>query len=53
VAGSFSVKLGFLSDHTGLIVGIVIGGLVLIASSAAPSAGGWRACDRRSPAAAR
>jgi uncharacterized membrane protein YbhN (UPF0104 family) len=31
VAGSFSVKLGFLSEHTGLIVGILIGGLVLIA----------------------
>jgi uncharacterized membrane protein YbhN (UPF0104 family) len=31
VAGSFSVKLGFLSEHTGLILGILIGGLVLIA----------------------
>jgi uncharacterized membrane protein YbhN (UPF0104 family) len=31
VAGSFSVKLSFLSEHTGLIVGILIGGLVLIA----------------------
>lgn len=31
VAGSFSVKLGFLDEHTGLIVGILIGGLVLIA----------------------
>jgi len=31
VAGSFSVKLGFLSDHTGLVVGILVGGVVLIA----------------------
>ena len=31
VAGSFSIKLGFLAEHTGLIVGILIGGLVLIA----------------------
>jgi glycosyltransferase 2 family protein len=31
VAGSFSVKLGFISDHTGLVVGILIGGVVLIA----------------------
>jgi uncharacterized membrane protein YbhN (UPF0104 family) len=30
VAGSFSVKLGFLSDHTGLVVGILIGGVVLL-----------------------
>ena len=31
VAGSFSVKLGFLSAHTGLVVGILIGGVVLVA----------------------
>jgi uncharacterized membrane protein YbhN (UPF0104 family) len=31
VAGSFSVKLGFLADHTGLVVGILIGGVVLLA----------------------
>jgi uncharacterized membrane protein YbhN (UPF0104 family) len=30
VAGSFSVKLGFLSDHTGVVVGILIGGIVLL-----------------------
>jgi uncharacterized membrane protein YbhN (UPF0104 family) len=30
VAGSFSVKLGFLADHTGLVVGILIGGVVLL-----------------------
>lgn len=30
VAGSFSVKFGFLSDHTGLVVGILIGGIFLI-----------------------
>ncbi len=30
VAGSFSVKLGFLSDHTGLAVAIVAGGIFLI-----------------------
>ena len=30
VAGSFSVKLGFLSDHTGLVVAIIAGGVVLL-----------------------
>jgi uncharacterized membrane protein YbhN (UPF0104 family) len=30
VAGSFSVKLGFLSEHTGLVLAILIGGLVLV-----------------------
>jgi len=30
VAGSFSVKLGFLEEHTGLVVGILVGGVVLI-----------------------
>jgi len=30
VAGSFSIKLGFLSDHTGLVVMIAIGAVVLI-----------------------
>ncbi len=30
VAGSFSVKLGFLSDHTGLVVVILVGGVVLL-----------------------
>ena len=30
VAGSFSVKLGFLSDHTGLVVGILAGGVFLL-----------------------
>jgi uncharacterized membrane protein YbhN (UPF0104 family) len=30
VAGSFSVKFGFLADHTGLVVGILIGGVVLL-----------------------
>ena len=31
VAGSFSVKLGFLADHTAIVVGILIGGAVLVA----------------------
>ncbi|HEY1853844.1 MAG TPA: YbhN family protein [Solirubrobacterales bacterium] len=31
VAGSFSVKLGFLADHTAVIAGILIGGAVLLA----------------------
>jgi uncharacterized membrane protein YbhN (UPF0104 family) len=30
VAGSFSVKLGFLADHTGLVVGMLIGGVVFL-----------------------
>jgi uncharacterized membrane protein YbhN (UPF0104 family) len=30
VAGSFSVKLGFLSDHTGLVVAIILGGVALL-----------------------
>lgn len=30
VAGSFSIKLGFLSDHTGLVVMIVVGAIVLV-----------------------
>ncbi|MBS1895046.1 MAG: UPF0104 family protein [Actinobacteria bacterium] len=30
VAGSFSVKFGFLADHTGLVVGILVGGVFLI-----------------------
>ena len=30
VAGSFSVKLGFLADHTGLVVAILAGGVVLL-----------------------
>ncbi len=30
VAGSFSIKLGFLADHSGIVVGILIGGAVLI-----------------------
>jgi uncharacterized membrane protein YbhN (UPF0104 family) len=30
VTGSFSVKLGFLADHTGLVVGILAGGVVLL-----------------------
>lgn len=30
VAGSFSVKLGFLADHTGVVVGILIGGAILL-----------------------
>jgi uncharacterized membrane protein YbhN (UPF0104 family) len=30
VAGSFSVKLGFLSDHTGLVVAILAGGVFLL-----------------------
>ncbi len=30
VAGSFSIKLGFLSDHTGLVVAIVAGAIVLL-----------------------
>ncbi len=30
VAGSFSVKLGFLADHTGLVVAILVGGVVLL-----------------------
>ncbi|HEX4305052.1 MAG TPA: YbhN family protein [Solirubrobacterales bacterium] len=30
VAGSFSVKLGFLADHTGLVVLILLGGAFLI-----------------------
>jgi uncharacterized membrane protein YbhN (UPF0104 family) len=31
VAGSFSIKLGFLADHTVVVVGILVGGVVLIA----------------------
>lgn len=31
VAGSFSIKLGFLEDHTGLVVLIAVGAVVLIA----------------------
>lgn len=31
VAGSFSIKLGFLADHTGLVVLIVVGAAVLVA----------------------
>ncbi|HEX3734084.1 MAG TPA: YbhN family protein [Solirubrobacterales bacterium] len=31
VRGSFSIKLGFLADHTGLVVLIVVGALVLLA----------------------
>jgi uncharacterized membrane protein YbhN (UPF0104 family) len=31
VAGSFSIKLGFLADHTGLVLTILIGGVILIA----------------------
>jgi uncharacterized membrane protein YbhN (UPF0104 family) len=30
VAGSFSVKLGFLADHTGLVIAILIGAVVLL-----------------------
>jgi uncharacterized membrane protein YbhN (UPF0104 family) len=30
VAGSFSVKLGFLADNTGLVVAILVGGVVLV-----------------------
>ncbi len=30
VAGSFSVKLGFLADHTALVVAILLGGVVLL-----------------------
>jgi uncharacterized membrane protein YbhN (UPF0104 family) len=30
VAGSFSVKLGFLAEHTGLVVLIVVGAIVLL-----------------------
>jgi uncharacterized membrane protein YbhN (UPF0104 family) len=30
VAGSFSVKLGFLSEHTGLVIAIVAGAAVLV-----------------------
>lgn len=30
VAGSLSVKLGFLADHTGLVVGILVGAVVLL-----------------------
>jgi uncharacterized membrane protein YbhN (UPF0104 family) len=30
VAGSFSVKLGFLADHTGLVVAILVGAVVLV-----------------------
>lgn len=30
VAGSFSIKLGFLSEHTGLVIAIAAGGLVLL-----------------------
>lgn len=31
VSGSFSIKLGFLSDHTGLVVAIAVGAVVLLA----------------------
>jgi uncharacterized membrane protein YbhN (UPF0104 family) len=30
VAGSFSVKLGFLEEHTGLVIAILVGAVVLI-----------------------
>jgi uncharacterized membrane protein YbhN (UPF0104 family) len=30
VAGSFSIKLGFLSDHTGVVAMIVVGAIVLL-----------------------
>jgi uncharacterized membrane protein YbhN (UPF0104 family) len=30
VSGSFSIKLGFLADHTGLVILLVIGAIVLI-----------------------
>ncbi len=30
VSGSFSIKLGFLADHTGLVVAIAVGAVVLI-----------------------
>jgi uncharacterized membrane protein YbhN (UPF0104 family) len=30
VAGSFSIKLGFLAEHTGLVLTIVVGGVILI-----------------------
>lgn len=30
VAGSFSIKLGFLADHTGLVLMILVGGVVLV-----------------------
>ena len=48
VAGSFSVKLGFLSDHTGLVVGIARSAASSSSpSSPASSADAWRACARR------
>jgi uncharacterized membrane protein YbhN (UPF0104 family) len=31
VAGSFSIKLGFLSEHTALLIGIAVGAAVLLA----------------------
>jgi uncharacterized membrane protein YbhN (UPF0104 family) len=31
VSGSFSIKLGFLTDHTALVVAIVVGAIVLLA----------------------
>jgi uncharacterized membrane protein YbhN (UPF0104 family) len=31
VSGSFSIKLGFLADHTGLVVLILVGAIVLLA----------------------
>jgi uncharacterized membrane protein YbhN (UPF0104 family) len=34
VAGSFSVKLGFLADHTGLVVLVLVGGVVLLVALA-------------------
>lgn len=30
VAGSFRIKLGFLADHTGLVLTILVGGVILI-----------------------
>ncbi|HWA53977.1 MAG TPA: YbhN family protein [Solirubrobacterales bacterium] len=30
VSGSFSIKLGFLADHTGLVVALVLGAVVLL-----------------------
>lgn len=51
VAGSFSVKLGFLADHTGLAVAIVLGGVVLLFMLARVAPG--PAAGRRTPAAAR
>ena len=53
VAGSFSIKLGFLSDHTGLVVMIASERSSCSSCWGGSSGSAWRDCARRSPKAAR